>query len=55
MAVDPVTSRRALATELGAKAALAPGDGLVAALRDLISGGAHYLVETTGPPWGTAA
>ncbi|MEV5901324.1 zinc-binding dehydrogenase, partial [Streptomyces sp. NPDC052127] len=34
----------------GARPALAPGDGLVAALRELTSGGAHYLVETTGRP-----
>ncbi|WP_369221378.1 NAD(P)-dependent alcohol dehydrogenase [Streptomyces sp. R39] len=50
VAVDPVAARRALATELGAKAALAPGDGLVAALRDLTGGGAHHVVETTGRP-----
>ncbi|MET9371359.1 NAD(P)-dependent alcohol dehydrogenase [Streptomyces griseoflavus] len=50
VAVDPVASRRALATGLGAKAALAPGDGLVAALRDLTGGGAHHVVETTGRP-----
>ncbi|MGW1064167.1 NAD(P)-dependent alcohol dehydrogenase [Streptomyces aureus] len=50
VAVDPVASRRALATELGAKAALAPGEGLVAALRDLTGGGAHHVVETTGRP-----
>ncbi|MFD0304456.1 NAD(P)-dependent alcohol dehydrogenase [Streptomyces sp. NPDC127119] len=50
VAVDPVASRRDLATALGAKAALAPGDGLVAALRDLTGGGAHHVVETTGRP-----
>ncbi|MGX1542048.1 NAD(P)-dependent alcohol dehydrogenase [Streptomyces adustus] len=50
VAVDPVASRRELAVELGAKAALAPGDGLVAALRDLTGGGAHHVVETTGRP-----
>ncbi|MFD5514496.1 NAD(P)-dependent alcohol dehydrogenase [Streptomyces sp. NPDC127066] len=50
VAVDPVASRRALATRLGAKAALSPGDGLVAALRDLTGGGAHHVVETTGRP-----
>ncbi|MFF2327441.1 MULTISPECIES: NAD(P)-dependent alcohol dehydrogenase [unclassified Streptomyces] len=50
VAVDPVASRRALAVELGAKAALPPGDGLVAALRDLTGGGAHHVVETTGRP-----
>ncbi|MCF4137232.1 NAD(P)-dependent alcohol dehydrogenase [Streptomyces sp. Tue 6430] len=50
VAVDPVASRRALATGLGAKAALAPGDDLVAALRDLTGGGAHHVVETTGRP-----
>ncbi|TXS23145.1 NAD(P)-dependent alcohol dehydrogenase [Streptomyces sp. ms191] len=50
VAVDPVASRRALAVELGAEAALAPGDGLVPALRDLTGGGAHHVVETTGRP-----
>ncbi|MER6346301.1 NAD(P)-dependent alcohol dehydrogenase [Streptomyces sp. NPDC001595] len=50
VAVDPVASRRALAVELGAKAALAPGEGLVAAVRDLTGGGAHHVVETTGRP-----
>jgi aryl-alcohol dehydrogenase len=50
VAVDPDASRRALATELGAKAALSPGEGLVAALRDLTRGGAHHIVETTGRP-----
>ncbi|MBQ1090049.1 NAD(P)-dependent alcohol dehydrogenase [Streptomyces sp. B93] len=50
IAVDPVGSRRALATDLGAKAALPPGDGLVATLRDLTGGGAHHVVETTGRP-----
>lgn len=50
VAVDPVASRRALAVELGAEAALAPGEGLVAALRDLTGGGAHHVVDTTGRP-----
>ncbi|WAZ26305.1 NAD(P)-dependent alcohol dehydrogenase [Streptomyces cinnabarinus] len=50
VAVDPVASRRALAIELGAKAALEPGSGLVAELRDLTGGGAHHVVETTGRP-----
>lgn len=50
VAVDPVASRRALATELGAMSALTPGDGMVAALRDLTGGGAHHVVETTGRP-----
>ncbi|MFJ2264043.1 NAD(P)-dependent alcohol dehydrogenase [Streptomyces sp. NPDC087844] len=50
VAVDPVASRRDLAMALGAGAALAPGDGLVAALRDLTGGGAHHVVETTGRP-----
>jgi aryl-alcohol dehydrogenase len=50
VAVDPVASRRALATGLGAKAALPPDDGLVAALRDLTGGGAHRVVDTTGRP-----
>ncbi|MEU0224784.1 NAD(P)-dependent alcohol dehydrogenase [Streptomyces sp. NPDC006284] len=50
VAVDPVASRRALATGLGAAAALAPGDGLVAALHELTGGGAHHVVDTTGRP-----
>ncbi|MFI6865053.1 NAD(P)-dependent alcohol dehydrogenase [Streptomyces sp. NPDC050421] len=50
VAVDPVASRRALAVDLGAEAALAPGDGMVASLRDLTGGGAHHVVETTGRP-----
>jgi aryl-alcohol dehydrogenase len=50
VAVDPVASRRDLASGLGAKAALAPGDGLVAALRGLTGGGAHHVVDTTGRP-----
>lgn len=50
VAVDPVASRRGLATALGARAALPPGDGLVSALRELTGGGAHRVVETTGRP-----
>ncbi|MFD6532744.1 NAD(P)-dependent alcohol dehydrogenase [Streptomyces sp. NPDC060184] len=50
VAVDPVASRRALAVELGATAALPPGGGLVAVLRELTGGGAQYVVETTGRP-----
>uniref|UniRef100_UPI002A81622C alcohol dehydrogenase catalytic domain-containing protein n=1 Tax=Streptomyces sp. CRN 30 TaxID=3075613 RepID=UPI002A81622C len=50
VAVDPVASRRALAVALGATAALAPGDGLVAALLDLTGGGAQHVVDTTGRP-----
>ncbi|MYY06920.1 NAD(P)-dependent alcohol dehydrogenase [Streptomyces sp. ATexAB-D23] len=50
VAVDPVASRRELALSLGAAAALAPGGGLAAALRELTGGGAHHVVETTGRP-----
>jgi aryl-alcohol dehydrogenase len=50
VAVDPVASRRELAVDLGARAALPPGDGLVAALRDLTGDGAHHVVDTTGRP-----
>ncbi|WP_328660460.1 NAD(P)-dependent alcohol dehydrogenase [Streptomyces sp. NBC_00334] len=50
VAVDPVASRRDLAVELGARAALPPGDGLVAAVRELTGGGAHHVVDTTGRP-----
>ncbi|MFH8469142.1 NAD(P)-dependent alcohol dehydrogenase [Streptomyces sp. NPDC017991] len=48
VAVDPVAARRDLATALGAGAALPPGDGLVAALRDLTGGGAQHVIETSG-------
>ncbi|MEV5518459.1 NAD(P)-dependent alcohol dehydrogenase [Streptomyces flaveolus] len=48
VAVDPVASRRDLAVALGAEAALPPGEGLAAALRDLTGGGAHHVVDTTG-------
>ncbi|WP_267717148.1 NAD(P)-dependent alcohol dehydrogenase [Streptomyces sp. CoH17] len=50
VAVDPVASRRDLAVELGARAALAPDAGLVAAVRELTGGGAHHVVDTTGRP-----
>ncbi|MGG7569418.1 NAD(P)-dependent alcohol dehydrogenase [Streptomyces sirii] len=52
IAIDPVASRRALAIELGAKAALDPAsdDDLVTAILDLTSGGAHHIVDTTGLP-----
>ncbi len=45
--VEPVASRRALAVELGAKAALDPADDLVGAVLDLTGGGAHHVVDTT--------
>ncbi|GAB2838217.1 NAD(P)-dependent alcohol dehydrogenase [Streptomyces daliensis] len=50
--VEPVTARRALAEELGAKAAIAPSEAedTVAAIRDLTGGGAHHALDTTGRP-----
>jgi aryl-alcohol dehydrogenase len=50
--IEPVASRRALATELGATAALDPGaaDDLVTAVRDLTGGGVHHVVDTTSRP-----
>ena len=49
--VEPVASRRALATELGARAALDPtADDLVTTVRDLTGGGAHHIVDTTSRP-----
>ncbi|MGI5175195.1 NAD(P)-dependent alcohol dehydrogenase [Dactylosporangium sp. CA-152071] len=47
--IEPVASRRALAIELGAKAALDPGaaDDLVTTVLDLTGGGAHHIVDTT--------
>lgn len=49
VAVDPVASRRDLALELGATAALDPArPALAATLRSLTGGGAHHAVDTTG-------
>lgn len=50
IAVDPVASRRTLAVELGARAALDPVDDPVGAVRDLTDGGAACAVDTTGRP-----
>jgi aryl-alcohol dehydrogenase len=50
VAVDPVGSRRELALELGATAAIDPGtDDVEAALSDL-TGGLDYAVDTSGQP-----
>lgn len=50
IAIDPVASRRALAQDLGAAAAIDPAtEGDVAsALRDLSGGGPHCVIDTTG-------
>jgi S-(hydroxymethyl)glutathione dehydrogenase/alcohol dehydrogenase len=49
IAVDPDAGKRALAQRLGADAALAPGDGLSAAVRDLTGGrGVDVAVECVG-------
>lgn len=52
VAVDPVASRRAVARDLGAVAALDPADvdDVAAAVRDLTSGGPHHAIDTTGQP-----
>lgn len=52
IAVDPVASRRAVARDLGAVAALDPADidDVAAAVRDLTSGGPHHAIDTTGQP-----
>jgi aryl-alcohol dehydrogenase len=48
VAVDPVASRRALACELGASAALDPGaDAVVETVRELTHGGATHAIDTT--------
>jgi aryl-alcohol dehydrogenase len=48
IAVDPVASRRTLATELGALAALDPtGEDVVGAVRELTGGGATHAIDTT--------
>ncbi|WP_416903638.1 NAD(P)-dependent alcohol dehydrogenase [Micromonospora echinospora] len=50
--IEPVAARRALATELGATAALDPraADDLGTAVLDLTGGGAHHIVDTTSRP-----
>nr|WP_308706056.1 NAD(P)-dependent alcohol dehydrogenase [Nocardia nova] len=50
IAVDPVASRRELAVEVGAAAALDPisTDDIVAGIRELTGGGSDYSVDTTG-------
>ncbi|MFJ8676716.1 NAD(P)-dependent alcohol dehydrogenase [Streptomyces sp. NPDC093589] len=50
VAVDPVASRRSMARDLGAVAALDPADAtdVAAAVRDVTSGGPHYAIDTTG-------
>lgn len=48
--VEPSPQRRALAESLGARAAFAPGENTVAAIRELTSGGADYALDTTGRP-----
>jgi aryl-alcohol dehydrogenase len=48
VAVDPVDSRRTLASELGATAALDPaGEDVVGAVRELTGGGATHAIDTT--------
>lgn len=48
VAVDPVESKRALALELGATHAFAPGPQTIAAVRDLTGGGVRVAVEAVG-------
>ncbi len=51
VAVDPDPGKRALAITLGADAALAPGEGLAKAVRDLTGGrGVDVAVECVGRP-----
>ncbi len=52
VAVDPVASRRAVARDLGAVAALDPTDvgDVAVAVRDVTSGGPHHAIDTTGQP-----
>ena len=48
IAVEPVASRRLLATELGATATIDPGlDDVVGAIRELTGGGATHALDTT--------
>ncbi|MBX7449109.1 NAD(P)-dependent alcohol dehydrogenase [Mycolicibacterium sp. 3033] len=48
--VEPSPQRRTLAEDLGAQATLAPGDDVVAAVRELTGGGADHALDTTGRP-----
>jgi aryl-alcohol dehydrogenase len=48
IAVDPVASRRRLATDLGATAVLDPGsDEVASAIHELTGGGASYAIDTS--------
>ncbi|MEU6331499.1 NAD(P)-dependent alcohol dehydrogenase [Streptomyces sp. NPDC047049] len=50
VAVDPIASRRSVARDLGAVAALDPAEvpDVAAAVRDIASDGPHYAIDTTG-------
>ena len=48
VAVDPSAEKRALAIELGATHAFAPGEDVVAAIRDTTAGGAAFVFESVG-------
>ncbi|WP_036501198.1 NAD(P)-dependent alcohol dehydrogenase [Nocardia aobensis] len=50
LVVEPSADRRALALELGAAAALAPGDETAATIDKLTGGGATHALDTTGRP-----
>ncbi|MBF4998733.1 alcohol dehydrogenase catalytic domain-containing protein [Nocardia sp. BSTN01] len=50
LVVEPSADRRALALELGAAAALAPGDETAATIAELTGGGATHALDTTGRP-----
>ncbi|WP_094026302.1 alcohol dehydrogenase catalytic domain-containing protein [Nocardia cerradoensis] len=50
LVVEPSADRRALALELGAAAALAPGDETAATIDELTGGGATHALDTTGRP-----
>lgn len=48
IAVDPVASKRALATDLGADVTMDGGEGTVEAIRELTGGGVNKAIETAG-------
>ena len=48
VAVDPSPDKRALAIELGATQAFAPGEPVVDAIRDATAGGAAFVFESVG-------
>jgi alcohol dehydrogenase len=54
VAVDPSADKRAIAVELGATVAVAPGEA-AAAIGELVAGGVEHAIDTAGNPTAFAA